>query len=468
MKRASSMVLFTEDKQSIILQLRDYSMNVYFHGCWGLIGGEAKDDESSEECIIRECIEETGWRPNNLREIKIIKEHCIESVFVSYIPSSLSLCCNEGVELRTFNIKELCNINISKYHRKIIDSVIDISKKANSKKEYKILFYTKLLPPAFGGYVIAGMNLYEALNMVADVTLITDDTLNEIKDDERYDLLFFNATYENTNVFKFLSSKCTQCWTYEHNILSNKNILEMMDRFKKSHQIFVPSQFLKTEINHSLKHKYIKDINILPIPIDPDLFYFSPHKLGENVKFITCCAIKSVRNLEFTIQIINELISTYHISCNWDIYGEVPFQGSRSYFTHLLDIINNYGLAHIIKFRKSLVDRKALSVALHNSDFYIDFSLHETYGQAKIEAIFSGTRIIIPPIENNKNLLLERNYFYDGDPQNIAQHISSTIASCRLMPKQDTLYRLNARDNLLYCSRNSVSNKLNELLYGIV
>lgn len=468
MKHASSMVLFTEDKQSIILQLRDNVTDVHFHGCWGLIGGAAKDGESSEECMIRECLEETGWRPNNLRKILKIEEHCVESVYVSYIPSSLSLHCNEGIGLHAFNINKIDNLKISNYHKKIIDSTIDILKGIRSKTRYKVLFYTKLLPPAFGGYVVAGTNLYKAFNTVAEVTLITDDTLNKIKDNEHFDLLFFNATYENTNVFKFLSSKCVRSWTYEHNILSNNNIPEMMDRFTNSHQIFVPSIFLKDKIISSINSKYIKDINILPIPIDSGIFYFSPHKLGMCVKFITCCAIKNARNIEYTIKIINELISKYHIPCNWDIYGGVPFQGDMSYLTKLIDMVQYYGLEHIIKFKKSLVDKKDVSAVLHEADFYIDFSQHETYGQAKIEAIFAGTRVIMPSTENNKNLLDEHSIFYDGDCSNTAKQIASTIISCRLMPEQDTLYRLNARKFLLSCSIDNISNKIKELLYGIV
>lgn len=468
MKHASSMVLFTEDKRSVILQLRDDSIDVHFHGCWGLIGGAAKEGESPEECMIRECVEETGWLPNNLRRIFTVEDHCIETIFVAYIPSSYSLHCNEGVELRTFKFSEIDNLNMSNYHRRIISSTISILKEDLSKKEYKILFYTKLLPPAFGGYVVAGINLYEALKMVTNVTLVTDDTLGDIKEDECFDLLFFNATYENTNVYKLLSSKCVRSWTYEHNIINNKNVKEIVDRFTNAHLIFVPSIFLKNAITYSLKNKYVKDINILPIPIDSDVFYFSPHKLGPCVKFITCCAIKSVRNIEFTIEIIRELISTYHISCNLDIYGEIPFQGDKTYLTKLLDLVHCYGLEPFVKLKKTLEDKSDVSEVLHNADFYIDFSRHETYGQAKIEAIFAGTRIIMPPIENNKNLLAENGIFYDGDISDIAQQIASTIISCRRMPDQDVLYRLNARKHLMSCSRINISNKIIELLYGIV
>ena len=62
MKKASSLILFTKDRQSIILQKRDRSEFIYFSGYWGLIGGAAEENETAEECMIRECLEETGCK----------------------------------------------------------------------------------------------------------------------------------------------------------------------------------------------------------------------------------------------------------------------------------------------------------------------------------------------------------------------------------------------------------------------
>lgn len=352
---ASSLILINS-QGDIILQLRDDKEGVFFRGNWGLIGGAAKDDETPCECIIRECWEEIRWRPNYLRKLFEINEHCNETVFVSFIESEKILRCLEGQAIKSFSFQVLDSVNISPYHKRIINQYQPIWNDRLDLSKIKVLFYTKVLPPAFGGYVSSGINLYNLLSTIANVHLISDNDINTLNFNESYDLLFFNATYEKSNLFDVLSKQCKQVWSFEHNEMTDDYFEEMSDRFNKASRILVPSSFLKHSINKRLEISNTKELTVLPIPIDSDVFFFQPHVMSGTVRFITCCAIKRVRNLEFIIFIMKDLLSM-GLLFRWDVYGEVPYLGNYSYYNRLCAIVKELGLTNNIKFHKALKNK---------------------------------------------------------------------------------------------------------------
>lgn len=462
--KASSLIL-VNSQGNIILQLRDNKDGVFFRGCWGLIGGAAKDNENPTECIIRECWEETHWRPNYLRKLFEINEHCNETVFVSYIESEQLLGCLEGQFLKSFSFQELDSINISLYHKRIISQYQPFWNDHLDLSKIKVLFYTKVLPPAFGGYVSAGINLYNLLSTIVNVDLISDKDINTLNSNESYDLLFFNATYEKTNMFNVLSERCKQAWTFEHNEIRADYFEEMSDRFNKASRIFVPSSFLKQRINSQMKGLE-KELTVLPIPVNSDVFFFKPHEMTETVRFITCCAIKKVRNLEFVLLIMKDLLSM-GLPFRWDIYGEIPYMGDYRYYEKICSIVDELGLANNVSFHKALKKQSDISKALHNSDFYIDFAQKETYGMAKIEAALAGTKMILPSIENNC-IFNHDMLFYDGTYNDVAVQIYTTIENCVSDRENDMTSRLTLRENMRRFDHNSVSVEFKRLLYETV
>lgn len=463
--KASSLILINS-KRKIILQLRDNKDGVYFRGCWGLIGGAAINNESPRECIIRECEEEIGWRPDNLRRVMEMNEHCQESVFVSFIESEDLLCCNEGVRLQSFTYEELDRVNISSYHKKIIKNYNPIVINSANISQFKVLFYTKVLPPAFGGYVVAGMNLYNVFSNIANIHLVTDDDIISLDANADYDLLMFNATYENTDVFEKLSKRCKLSWSYEHNSMTEGNIKEINYRFESATRILVPSDYLKQKITCVDKASLRIEPTVLPIPVDSCTFSFHPHIIGAEIRFITCCALKAVRNLEFTLGVMKELRSL-GLSFHWDIYGETPYGGDYAYYEKLCNMVDSLLLSKFVSFHSALRKQQDISEALHKSDFYIDFATKETYGIAKIEAVLSGTRLIVPLIDNNA-FFKDHSIFYSGTQYEIAAQIKQTINDCRKNPEKDISLRRCMSESVKRFDYISVSETLKKILYETV
>ena len=58
MKRLGASIIFINDKVEILLFLRDDKPDLPYRNMWDVPGGHVEDNETSEECIVREMKEE--------------------------------------------------------------------------------------------------------------------------------------------------------------------------------------------------------------------------------------------------------------------------------------------------------------------------------------------------------------------------------------------------------------------------
>lgn len=129
--KASCLMLLTAENQ-IVLQKRSHSPGTFFPGLWGPIGGAAEAGESARACMLRECFEETGWVPSFVQAVFVVHKHCVETVFFSRIDTVQNLRCLEGEQLQAFTFSAVQNLDISPYHREIIDRFIRIYTKCKN------------------------------------------------------------------------------------------------------------------------------------------------------------------------------------------------------------------------------------------------------------------------------------------------------------------------------------------------
>ncbi len=102
MKRQGTSIIFVNDKNQILLFLRDDKLDIIYPNMWDVPGGHVEPDETPEECIIREmkeemdidlkdfhllCVKEfddrieyTYWKHANLNidEINLMEGQCLK------------------------------------------------------------------------------------------------------------------------------------------------------------------------------------------------------------------------------------------------------------------------------------------------------------------------------------------------------------------------------------------------------
>ena len=102
MKRLGTSIIFVNNKEGILLVLRDNKPGLLYSNMWDVPGGHVEPDESTKECIVREMKEEmninlqnfhllcqkefndrieyTYWKRENLNisEIKLMEGQCLK------------------------------------------------------------------------------------------------------------------------------------------------------------------------------------------------------------------------------------------------------------------------------------------------------------------------------------------------------------------------------------------------------
>jgi 8-oxo-dGTP diphosphatase len=102
MKRRGCSIIFVNDKKQVLLFLRDDKMDIPFPNMWDVPGGHVEDNETPDQCIVREMDEEMGlalsgfktfsveafddrieyafWKKENIdiNEIKLTEGQCLK------------------------------------------------------------------------------------------------------------------------------------------------------------------------------------------------------------------------------------------------------------------------------------------------------------------------------------------------------------------------------------------------------
>jgi 8-oxo-dGTP diphosphatase len=60
-------IIFVNDRQEVLLHLRDDKPDIPYPNMWGIPGGHISDGETPEECILREMKEELGLSLQGVR-----------------------------------------------------------------------------------------------------------------------------------------------------------------------------------------------------------------------------------------------------------------------------------------------------------------------------------------------------------------------------------------------------------------
>ncbi|MFK5884099.1 MAG: NUDIX domain-containing protein [Candidatus Izemoplasma sp.] len=107
---------------------------------WSLIGGGMEDNESLEECAIREILEETGIN-TKVTDLNLVKLYSCPSRIAEYPDGNVIrivsavfeivlktkphlICSEESLELKWVKIDKISNLDIVNTHKHIVEELI--------------------------------------------------------------------------------------------------------------------------------------------------------------------------------------------------------------------------------------------------------------------------------------------------------------------------------------------------------
>ncbi len=121
--------LIKNDKQQILLHLRDNKSEIHGPGKWSVLGGGKEVDEIEHDCLIREIKEKIGLivEPNWLATVmdsdgqKMRRHHLYG---VKYNGPAESLLLGEGQMVKFFSFSELIELDKVSWFEKVYLSTI--------------------------------------------------------------------------------------------------------------------------------------------------------------------------------------------------------------------------------------------------------------------------------------------------------------------------------------------------------
>ena len=107
---------------------------------WSLVGGGMEDDESLEDCAMREILEETGIN-TKIEDLNIVKLYSCPSRIAEYPDGNIirivsvvfvidlkakphTICSEESLELKWFTKDEINELDIVETHKHVVEDLI--------------------------------------------------------------------------------------------------------------------------------------------------------------------------------------------------------------------------------------------------------------------------------------------------------------------------------------------------------
>ena len=108
MRHAGTSIIFFNNRHQILLVLRDNIPTIASPGMWDLPGGHVESNETPEECIVREMLEEIEINVEGCRLFRVYEfSDRTEYVFMQQAWFDLqSITLHEGQMLRWFSCAE--------------------------------------------------------------------------------------------------------------------------------------------------------------------------------------------------------------------------------------------------------------------------------------------------------------------------------------------------------------------------
>ncbi len=115
MKKTGCSIIFFNDKEEILLLLRDDNPDILYPDMWDIPGGHVEQNETPEECISREMKEEMGLNLKDFNKFKVVEfSDRIEHVFWKRQNLEIDkIELTEGRYLKWFSKDDIRNIDLA-------------------------------------------------------------------------------------------------------------------------------------------------------------------------------------------------------------------------------------------------------------------------------------------------------------------------------------------------------------------
>ena len=125
-------IILVDDKNRVLLQLRDRKEGLLYPGAWCLPGGKIEKGESAKEAVMRECEEETEYKLSSPKHFKTIPYPFLDgnpltAFYSEKYDGKQKIVCNEGQDMVFRDFEEINGDEFFFGHKELIMEILDIS-----------------------------------------------------------------------------------------------------------------------------------------------------------------------------------------------------------------------------------------------------------------------------------------------------------------------------------------------------
>ena len=123
MKRKGTSIIFVNDEKQVLLLLRDDKSSIPYPNTWDVPGGHVDNDETPEQCIVREMKEEMDLDLEDFQLFSVMEFiDRIEYTFWKKANLDIkNITLHEGKQLKWFTESEARNTKLAHGFNEIID-----------------------------------------------------------------------------------------------------------------------------------------------------------------------------------------------------------------------------------------------------------------------------------------------------------------------------------------------------------
>lgn len=130
MKRKGSSIIFVNSKSEVLLFLRDDKPTLPYPNMWDVLGGHNEENETPEDCIVREMKEEINLELKNFHLLSSQEfDDRIEFTYWKYWDVEIKdINLREGQRLKWFSRKEVAQTNLAYGFNEIVEEFFNYYK----------------------------------------------------------------------------------------------------------------------------------------------------------------------------------------------------------------------------------------------------------------------------------------------------------------------------------------------------
>ena len=124
MKRKGASIIFVNSRSQVLLLLRDNLPDLPYPNMWDVPGGHVEDNETPEECIVREMSEEMNLAIEDVKIFSVIEfSDRVEYTFWKILDFNADdINLTEGQKIRWFSESETTNLELAYGFNEIIEN----------------------------------------------------------------------------------------------------------------------------------------------------------------------------------------------------------------------------------------------------------------------------------------------------------------------------------------------------------